>query len=54
MVATERLARLDQRLAALPSTRPGMRGGLRVRGSILAVSEALAHHATYFDSGAAR
>jgi uncharacterized membrane protein YccC len=54
MVATERLARLDQRLAALPSTRPGMRGGLRARGSILAVSEALAHHAAYFDSGAAR
>jgi uncharacterized membrane protein YccC len=54
MVATERLARLDQLLAALPSTRPGMRGGLRARGSILAVSEALAHHAAYFDAGAVR
>jgi uncharacterized membrane protein YccC len=54
MVATERLARLDQRLAALPSIRPGARGGLRARGSILAVSEALAHHAVYFDPGAAR
>jgi uncharacterized membrane protein YccC len=54
MVATERLARLDHLLAALPSTRPGMRGGLRARGSILAVSEALAHHAAYFDAGAVR
>jgi uncharacterized membrane protein YccC len=54
MVATERLAQLDQRLAALPSTKPGLRGGLRARGSILAVSEVLAQHAAYFDSGAAR
>jgi uncharacterized membrane protein YccC len=51
-VATERLARLDQRLAALPG--PGARVRLRARSSILAMSEALAQHAAYFDSGAAR
>jgi uncharacterized membrane protein YccC len=52
--AAERLARLDQRLAALPSTRPGVRVRLRARASILAMSEALAQHAAYFDAGAAR
>jgi hypothetical protein len=51
-VATERLARLDQRLAALPG--PGARVRLRARSSILAMSEALAQHAAYFDSGAAQ
>jgi uncharacterized membrane protein YccC len=51
-VATERLARLDQRLAALPGR--GVRVRLRARSSILAMSEALAQHAAYFDSGAAR
>jgi uncharacterized membrane protein YccC len=53
-VATERLARLDRTLAALPSTWPGARVRLRARASILAMSEALAQHAAYFDSGAAR
>jgi len=53
-VATERLARLDRRLAALPSTRRGVRVRLRARASILAMSEALARHAIYFDAGAAR
>jgi hypothetical protein len=53
-VATERLGRLDRILAALPITRPRVRVRLRVRGSILAMSEALAEHATYFDSGAVR
>src|ERR1700675_1711767 len=52
--ASERLPRLDQRLAALPNTRPGARAGLRARSSILAVSQALAQHAAYFDSGARR
>jgi uncharacterized membrane protein YccC len=52
--AAERLARLDQRLAALPSTKPGVRVRLRARASILAMSEALAQHAVYFDAGAAR
>jgi fusaric acid resistance family protein len=53
-VATERLARYDKRLAALPSTRPGARVRLRARGSILAMLEALAQHPAYFDSGARR
>jgi uncharacterized membrane protein YccC len=48
--AVERLTRLDQRLAALPNTRPGRRAMLRARSSILAMSEALAEHAAYFDS----
>jgi hypothetical protein len=52
--AAERLARLDQRLAALPNTRPGARARLRARSSILAMSEALAQHAAYFDSGVGR
>jgi uncharacterized membrane protein YccC len=51
-VAIERLGLLDQRLAALPG--PGARVRLRARSSILAMSEALAQHAAYFDSGAAR
>jgi uncharacterized membrane protein YccC len=52
--AAERLACLDQRLSALPNTRPGARARLRARSSILAMSEALAQHAAYFNSGAAR
>jgi hypothetical protein len=51
LAAAERLARLDQKLAALPNTRPGARARLRARSSILAMSEALAQHAAYFDSG---
>jgi uncharacterized membrane protein YccC len=51
--SAERLARLDKRLAAVPSTRPGARVRLRARGGILAMSEALAQHAAYFDVGAA-
>jgi hypothetical protein len=51
-VAIESLGRLDQRLAALPGS--GARVRLRARSSILALSEALAQHAAYFDSGAAR
>jgi hypothetical protein len=52
--AIERLARLDRILAALPSARSAARVRLRARGSILAMSEALAQHAAYFDSGVAR
>jgi uncharacterized membrane protein YccC len=53
-VAAKRLARYNERLASLPSTRPGARVRLRTRGSILAMSEVLAQHAAYFDSGTAR
>ena len=52
-VAIERLTQLNQQLAALPSNRPGAWVRLRARGSILAMSEAIAQHAIYFDSGAA-
>jgi len=54
LVAAEGLTRLDQRLAALSDTIPGARARLRARSGILAVSEALAQHAGYFDSGARR
>jgi uncharacterized membrane protein YccC len=54
LVAAERLSRLDQRLAAIPNTKPGARARLRARSSVLAVSEALAQHAAYFDSGTRR
>ena len=46
-IATARLARLDETLAS----RPGA-AALRARGLILAISEALAQHAVYFDAGA--
>jgi uncharacterized membrane protein YccC len=48
-IATARLARLDQVLAALPGP-----AALRARGLILAMSEALTQHAAYFDAGAPR
>jgi uncharacterized membrane protein YccC len=48
-IATARLARLDQALAALPGA-----AALRARGLILAMSEALTQHAAYFDAGAPR
>jgi uncharacterized membrane protein YccC len=54
VVAVERLGRLDRMLAALPGTRPGGRVRLRMRGSILAMSDALAQHAAYFDSRGVR
>jgi uncharacterized membrane protein YccC len=47
-IATARLARLDQALAALPGA-----AALRARGLILAISEALTQHSAYFDAGAA-
>jgi uncharacterized membrane protein YccC len=53
-VATEHLARYDKRLAGLPSTGPAARVRLQARGSILAMSEVLAEHAAYFDTGASR
>ncbi len=46
-IATTRLARLDEMLAARPDI-----AALRARGSILAMSEALAQHIVYFDAGA--
>jgi len=46
-MATTRLGQLDGALAARPDT-----ALLQVRGSILAISEGLLQHATYFDAGA--
>ena len=51
-LAVARLARLDHVLATHPDLMPGTQIALRARSSILAVSEALAQHASYFDAGA--
>jgi uncharacterized membrane protein YccC len=53
-VAIARLARVEQRLAALPSTslRPRIRMGMQAR--LTALSEVLSRHADYFDAGAIR
>jgi hypothetical protein len=51
-VATARLARLDHFLAARPGAEPETQLALRARSSILAISDALAQHASYFDAGA--
>jgi uncharacterized membrane protein YccC len=53
-VATVRFAQYDNRLAGLLSTRLGARVRLRMRASILAMSEALARHPAYFGSGVGR
>ncbi|MEA2774517.1 MAG: hypothetical protein QOD93_7479 [Acetobacteraceae bacterium] len=54
VVATECLARVDQTLAALPSTSPRPRIRLRARASLIALSEALTRHAAYFNAGTPR
>jgi len=51
-IATIRFARLDHRLASLPGAGSGAPLALQARGSILAISEALIEHASYFDAGA--
>jgi hypothetical protein len=48
------LARLDDRLAAPSGAEAQSPLTLRARASILVLSETLAQHAGYFDSGAAR
>jgi uncharacterized membrane protein YccC len=53
-LATAGLARLDHRLAARPGAEPETELALRARSSILAISEALAEHASYFDAEAPR
>ena len=50
--AVARLSRLDEMLSGFSAEGPGTQDVLRVRGSILAVSEALTEHAAYFDTGA--
>ena len=51
-IATTRLARLDDHLAARPDAGSEASLALQARGSILAISEALIEHASYFDAGA--
>ena len=51
-IATARLSQLDDRLASLPGAGSGASLALQARGSILAISEALIEHASYFDAGA--
>jgi uncharacterized membrane protein YccC len=52
-LAIERLAQLDGLMTVVPCAKPGTQVRLRARGRILAISEALAKHAAYFDSRAA-
>jgi len=52
-VATKWLARLEHRLASAPGTEPEAVVALQARARILALSEALAGHADYFETGAA-
>jgi uncharacterized membrane protein YccC len=55
MIATERLAQIDHRLAAPPDdAKPMASIRLRARGSIRVIQEALAQHASYFESEALR
>ena len=51
-IATARLARLDDHLASFPGAGSEASLALQARGSILAISEALIAHASYFDAGA--
>jgi uncharacterized membrane protein YccC len=48
--AIDALQRFDRTLAALPVAQPGARLRLRVRGTILSVSDSLTQHASYFDA----
>jgi uncharacterized membrane protein YccC len=49
-IAIRHLARLDRTLGAMSGPTPGSAVGLRARGHIRALSDALAHHAAYFGS----
>jgi uncharacterized membrane protein YccC len=51
-IATARLSLLDDRLASPPGAGSEASLALHARGSILAISEALIQHASYFDTGA--
>ena len=52
-LAIARLASVDRTLAAIPERQPGARARLRARGSIRAITDALAQYADYFDGRAA-
>jgi uncharacterized membrane protein YccC len=49
--ATARFALIDHRLDSRPGAEPDTSVALQARASILAISEALTQHATYFDAG---
>ena len=51
-ISIARLRQLDRRLASAPDTGTETTIALRARGRILAISEALAEHRSYFDAGA--
>ncbi|MGA2257869.1 MAG: FUSC family protein [Thermoguttaceae bacterium] len=51
-ITTTGLAQLDDHLASLPANWPETSVALRARGSILAISQTLTQHASYFDAGA--
>jgi Fusaric acid resistance protein family len=53
-IACSHLAQLDHRLAARADTEPEAPLALRARASILAISDALNQHASFFDAGALR
>jgi uncharacterized membrane protein YccC len=53
-MARVQLAQLDHRLAARADTDPESPVALRVRASILVISDALNQHASYIDAGALR
>lgn len=52
--AIERFAEVDRALASGPAQQPGAALRLRARGSICAITEAIARYSDYFDAGAAR
>jgi uncharacterized membrane protein YccC len=52
-IAVARLGQLEGRLASHPGTWRETATALRARGHILAISDALAEHCSYFDAGAA-
>jgi uncharacterized membrane protein YccC len=51
-MAVARLRQLDRRLASDPDTGPEAAIALRARAHLLAISEALTEHSSYFDTGA--
>jgi hypothetical protein len=51
-VAIARLHQIDSRIASDSDTETESDDALRVRGRIVAITEALAEHGSYFDSGA--
>ena len=51
-IAIARLHQLDRRLVSRPGTKPAAHLSLQARARILAISEVLAQHASYFNAGA--